>query len=170
VTAEPKDEPRSVDLHAVAIGIRAFLLPFDEIHGSIPPTSFSLNKSGLVIGLELVCDTGEEREKRFAVILGPMVDPTELAGELEGCAATIVRRMALDRGFDVQEAAQVARRIAREERVKARAETREQALPNVTCDFCGRSVAVIVKGARLCNRHAEELGVRPHGKIGEGKS
>jgi hypothetical protein len=165
---EPKYEPRPVDLHGIAVGVRAFLVPAGEIRGSIPAEHRSRlsNKSGLLIGLELVCDTAEEKEKRIGVVFGPMVNPNELAGELEGCAATIVRRIALDVGLDAQEAAQHARRIVREERVKARTETREQALPNVTCDFCSRSVAVIVEGARLCSRHAEELGVRPHGKIG----
>jgi hypothetical protein len=164
-TREPKYDPRPVSLHLVAIRAKAFLVPSAEL----PPerrSQLSSNKSGFVIGLDLTYDTAEERGQHIGIILGSTINPNELAGELEGCAATIVRRIALDVGLDAQEAAQHARRIAREERLKTRAETEEHSLPNVTCDFCGRSVAVIVEGARLCNRHAEELGVRPHGKIG----
>jgi hypothetical protein len=120
-----------------------------------------------VIGLDVHGQTADG-ERQFGIVLGPFVDPCELAGDLEGLASVIVTRAAVDLGLDRIEAGKQARKITREARIAARRQTTEQAPQSVTCDFCKRSVAVIVGTSRYCSRHAEEYGVRPHGKIGEG--
>ena len=165
---EPKVEPRNVNLHAIALDVRAFVVPVGELRSALDTIEPRWDpKTNLVVGLDLQCETAEG-PRQFAIVLGPAVDPFEIAGELEGVARTIVEKIALDIGLDAQEAARHAREIARRDRIEARRQTLDHAVENVTCDYCRRSVSVIVEGARLCNRHAEELGVRPHGKIGEG--
>ena len=165
---EPKAEPRNVNLHAIALDVRAFIVPIAELRSSIDKIESRWDpKTGLVVGLDLTCETAEG-PRQFAIVLGPAVSPFEIAGELEGVGKTIVEKIALDVGLDAQEAARHARDIARRDRIEARRQTVDHAGANVTCDYCRRSVSVIVDGVRLCNRHAEELGVRPHGKIGEG--
>lgn len=171
MSAGGKIKPRSVDLHAIATNVAAFLVPITELHnvkggpGLADKIRAGDHPSGLVIGLNVQAETAEG-ERQFGLVLGPFVDPCELAGELEGLATTIVARAAIDLGFDSIEAAQRARRSVREHRLASRREVEKEVPANVTCDFCPRSLAFVIDGQRYCKRCAEEAGVRPHGKIG----
>jgi hypothetical protein len=95
------------------------------------------------------------------------VDPYVLAGELMGLADSIVQQVALDRGADEREAGKLLRSQHLKQRRRRREVAEQVAASGAThCDFCQRGVAFVVEGSRLCKRHAEELGLRPHGKIG----
>ena len=131
------------------------------------PVLISRAAGGVELWLELVLDLGDGAESRLAAKL-EVVDPYLMAGEIAGAADAIVRQVAIDHGADAQATRELLRKQRLRERAR-RAEVAEQiAASGAThCDFCQRSVAFIVEGAKLCKRHAEELGVRPTGKVGE---
>lgn len=121
----------------------------------------------LELELELVGGAMNGRTITMAVLMDAC-DPYELAGELAGIADEVVKQVGRDRGLDEQEQRELVRRQRIREKAR-RAEVAEAVAASgaTHCDFCQRSVAFVVEGAKLCKRHAEELGVRPHGKVGE---
>jgi hypothetical protein len=169
-----KKTPRSIDIHGLALRVTAFLIPADDLSSDLPggvvERMIEQTREGslgsLMLGIQFHCDTAEG-ERTFGLVLGPYVDPFELAGDISGCAETIAKRFVIDEGLDSIQAEQIARKIRRRATSRARRETINHTSPSVTCDFCNHSVAVIVGTQRYCKRHAEERGVRPHGKIGD---
>lgn len=103
------------------------------------------------------------------MLLLEVIDPYVLAGELAGVADALVAQTLRDRGADAQQVHEATRSMRLRER-RRRQEVSELVLrSNATgcdADGCQRSVSFVVEGMKLCKRHAEELGVRPHGKIG----
>lgn len=106
--------------------------------------------------------------EEFTLAVRPLegADPYRFAAELTGAADAVV----LQEGRKLQ----VDRQVLAEHKRRARLEQRqireamvEVAVEASSCEFCQRPVSFVVEGTRLCKRHAEELGVRPHGKVGE---
>lgn len=93
-----------------------------------------------------------------------------LVAEFERSCVEVLRLEAISAGIGRQEAEQKAREYARRARIEGRRQAEQElaraAATIPTCVFCRKRVALIHDGVRLCSRHAEELGVRPHGKIG----
>jgi hypothetical protein len=119
----------------------------------------------LWLELTMMLETGEELELALRL---QYVDPYLMAGEIAGVADALVRQVARDTQANAQEERELVRKQRLRER-RRRDEVAEQVAASgaTSCDYCHRSVAVLVEGAKLCKRHAEELGVRPHGKVGE---
>lgn len=119
----------------------------------------------VTLDLELEDAGGELR--RYLLPLAD-VDPYLLAADLQACADDVLRRAAIDAGLDTIAAESAVREARRAGRIARRQLTEGfQGASESTCSYCLRSTAFIVDGVRYCKRHAEEYGVRPHGKIGE---
>lgn len=147
-------------------------LPDDALQGWLTQaqTGLVLSEDGeleLWVLLDVDVATADGPES-FRLALRPLAgaDPYVFAADLQGTADAIVRQA----GRELQASEQAMAEHRRQQRLEARRvreRATEAALVASTCDFCQRPVSFVVEGARLCKRHAEELGVRPHGKVGE---
>ncbi len=115
------------------------------------------HSDGRYVGL--VCKSGG---RVFTLALPPDQVLEHLVGDLIAIAKDVLRQDGLE-ARDLQKA---VREIAREARLaEQRTASWLQTSPEMTCGFCSRPTSVIVEGTRYCKRHAEEHGVREHGKI-----
>jgi hypothetical protein len=142
-------------------GFRA--LEIAGVHAAI--LSFAGEKT---LGLDCQLRDADGELQRYVFELDRSIDPYEVAAELMGCSDVILRQTARDAGIDARGQAKIVRnanRLAR--RARRQHEQAISSHESAHCHFCQRSTAFVVDGVRLCKRHAEELGERPHGKIGE---
>jgi hypothetical protein len=98
------------------------------------------------------------------------IDPYALAGEIAGVADALVAQTLRDKGADarqVYEATRQQRLRERRRRDEVKEQVQDSQATECDADGCHRSVSFVVEGMKLCKRHAEELGVRPTGKVGD---
>lgn len=133
------------------------------------PMLLARAEGGAELWLDVLLQFSDGCEVPTALLLD-VCDPYELAGELLGVADELVRQVALDHQADAQEERELLRRMrlkAKRRREEVALQVRASGATSCDMDGCQRSVAFIVEDTKLCKRHAEELGVRPHGKVGE---
>lgn len=114
-----------------------------------------------------------EGEPMFELDLTHLNIPAIIGG-LEASTGELLKLMSIDEGLDHQAAAAIEREAMRRLRRDANRQRREDAgglHRALTCSRCSRPVSIIdTDGSRYCKRHAEELGIRPRGKIGGGEA
>lgn len=114
-----------------------------------------------------------EGEPMFELDLTDLNIPAIIGG-LEASTGELLKLLSIEEGLDVQRAAEVERIALKRLRRDANAQRRADSAglhAALTCSRCSRPTAIIdTDGARYCKRHAEELGIRPRGKIGGGEA
>lgn len=120
------------------------------------------------LGLRIYLPDDEDGTPSLELDLTELDIPGMIAG-LEAAIVELFRLEGIERGLDAIDANAAAR--AAEKRLRREADARKREVaelvrPALRCSRCGRPTSIIDEdGTRYCKRHAEELGIRPKGKI-----